>query len=164
MASVRIGIVSDTHNQLRNCARIVEIFDAAGVERIVHTGDITQAKTLRVLSRARAPFHGVFGNNDLERTSLERACGELGMCFVDPPLRVEWAGRRIAVVHDPLELDEELLQGSDVAIHGHDHRLRIERMSGTLVLNPGESAGHMTGHNAVGILDLTALDVEIRRF
>ncbi len=45
----RIGVVSDTHNNLANVARIVELFNAAGVDRVVHTGDITQAKT-------RVPF------------------------------------------------------------------------------------------------------------
>ena len=35
---MRIGIVSDTHNNLRNVARIVELFNAAGVERIVLCG------------------------------------------------------------------------------------------------------------------------------
>ena len=47
---MRIGVVSDTHNQLRNVERIVELFNAAGVSRVVHTGDITQAKTLKAIS------------------------------------------------------------------------------------------------------------------
>ena len=161
---MRIGIVSDTHNQLRNCERIVEILNAARVERVVHTGDITQAKTLRVLAGLEAPLCGVYGNNDLERPALEAACAELGLHFVDPPLRIEWAGRRIVVVHDPLEIDAALLSGCDVALHGHDHRRVIERRNGALVVNPGECAGHLTGHNAVGVLDLIRLSVEIERF
>ncbi len=161
---MRIGIVSDTHNQLRNCERIVEILNAARVERVVHTGDITQAKTLRVLAGLRAPLWGVYGNNDLERPSLEAACEELGLHFVDPPLRIEWAGRRIVVVHDPLEIDAALLSGCDVALHGHDHRRVIERRNGALVVNPGECAGHLPGHNAVGVLDLARLSVEIELF
>jgi putative phosphoesterase len=161
---MRIGIVSDTHNQLRNCERIVEIFNAARVERVVHTGDITQAKTLRVLAGLAAPLCGVYGNNDLERPSLEAACAALGLDFVDPPLRLEWAGRRISVVHDPLDIDAPLLTGSDVVLHGHDHRLVIERRNAALVVNPGECAGHMTGYNAVGVLDLASLQVEIENF
>ena len=42
---MRIGVMSDTHNHLANVARIVELLNAARVERVVHTGDITQAKT-----------------------------------------------------------------------------------------------------------------------
>ena len=161
---MRIGIVSDTHDMLRNVERIVALFDAAGVERVVHTGDITQAKTLRVFARMRAGMVGVFGNNDLERESLEAACDEYGLGLCDPPLRLEWAGRRLAVVHDPADLTEDLIASCDVALHGHDHRRRIERVNGALVVNPGECAGHMVGLNAVGVLDLERLAVEILRF
>jgi len=161
---VRIGIVSDTHNHLANCERIVGIFNAAGVERVVHTGDITQAKTLRVLAGLRAPLCGVWGNNDLERASLEAAAAELGQRFEDPPLRARWGGRQIVVVHDPLDLDAALLAGADVALYGHDHRRAIERRGAVLCVNPGECAGHLVGHNAVGILDLRTLRVEIERF
>ncbi len=161
---MRIGIVSDTHNNLRSCARIVEIFNAAGVSRVLHSGDITQAKTLRVLADLEAPLCGVFGNNDLERDSLEQACRELDLDFSDPPLRIEWAGRRILVVHDPKDLDAQQIAASDVVFHGHEHRLVLERIAGTLVVNPGECAGHMRGLNAVGLLDLSRLEVEIARF
>ena len=47
---MRIGVMSDTHNHLANVARIVELLNAARVERVVHTGDITQAKTLHALA------------------------------------------------------------------------------------------------------------------
>jgi putative phosphoesterase len=161
---MRIGVVSDTHNHLRNVARIVALFEAAGVERVVHTGDITQAKTLFAFGALEAALVGVYGNNDLERESLERAGVRLGMHFVDPPLRLEWAGRRVVVVHDPADLDAELLSGCDVALHGHDHRLRIEWQGHALCFNPGECAGHMPGLNAVGVLDLATLEPEILRF
>ena len=47
---MRVGVVSDTHDHLANVARIVEVLNAARVERVVHTGDITQPKTLTVLA------------------------------------------------------------------------------------------------------------------
>ena len=49
---MRIGIVSDTHNNLRNVAKIVELFNAARVDRVIHTGDITQAKTIHAFRHA----------------------------------------------------------------------------------------------------------------
>jgi len=51
-----------------------------------------------------------------------------------------------------------------LAFHGHTHLHRCERRNGTLLLNPGECAGHMSGHNAIGVVDLTHLEVEILRF
>src|SRR5262249_51097092 len=111
-----------------------------------------------------APLFGVFGNNDLERASLEAACTELGQHFVDPPLRVEWHGRRIVVVHDPRALDDPGHAPFDVALYGHDHRHALAPRGGPLRFNPGECAGHLPGYNRIGVLDLATLEAEILRF
>jgi hypothetical protein len=161
---MRIGIVSDTHNQLRNVARIVELFEAADVERVVHTGDITQAKTLEPFAALARPFHGVYGNNDVERERLGSTSARLGMQLCEPPLHLEWAGRRVTVVHDPKDLSPETLAGCDVALHGHDHRRTVEHRNGTLVINPGECAGHVAGLNTAGVLDLLTLEIELLEF
>ena len=161
---MRVGIVSDTHDHMANVSRIVELFNEADVDHVVHTGDITQAKTLNVFAGLEAPLVGVWGNNDLEREGLEAACLEHGMQFREGPLHLEWAGRRLVVVHDPRELTPELLHGCHVALHGHDHRHTVEMRGQTLVINPGESAGHVKGSNAVGILDLVRLQTEIVNF
>ncbi len=67
---MRIGVVSDTHNHLSNTARIVDLFNAARVDRVVHTGDITQARTLRVLAALDAPLVGVLGLTTLRAQIL----------------------------------------------------------------------------------------------
>jgi len=158
---VRIGVVSDTHNHLANVRSIVALFNAAGVARVVHTGDITQAKTLDVFAGLRAPLYGVFGNNDLERPSLDAAIERHRFVFSEPPLRLAWAQREIVVVHDPRSLDGE---PAAVALHGHTHRRVVERRGERLVFNPGECAGHLRGHNAVGVVDLATLAVELLHF
>jgi len=161
---MRIGVVSDTHNHLRNVERIVELFHDARVERVIHTGDITQPKTLTALSALRVPLCGVYGNNDLEREGLEEAARLYGMILRDPPLELFLESRRIVVVHDPLDLQRLDVGSYDVALHGHSHRCVIERAEGRLVFNPGECAGHLRGHNAVGVVDLSSLDTELLRF
>jgi hypothetical protein len=164
LGRVRIGVVSDTHDNTRNVEQIVELLAAARVERVIHTGDVTKARTLRALARLAVPVFGVWGNNDLERESLDEAVRAHGFHFVEPPLELEWWGRRIVVVHDPTDHPEPALFAGDVLLHGHDHIRRIERRNGTLVFNPGECAGHLRGHNAVGVLDLERLEVELLRF
>lgn len=159
---MRVGVVSDTHNNLRNVARIVDLFHAAAVDRVIHTGDITQAKTLVALSRLDVPLYGVFGNND-ERHALAEVAAEAGILLAEPPLRIEWAGRRIVVVHDPVDLPAPEAR-EDIALHGHTHRRRVEHFEGRLVFNPGECAGHLSGYNAVGVLDLATLDVAFLTF
>ena len=160
---MRIGVVSDTHNQLRNVRRIVELFNAARVDRVVHTGDITQARTLEVFAGLEASLVGVFGNND-ERDSLQAAAREAGIRLEEPPLSVQWHGKRLLIVHDPYFLTDENLTTHDVVLHGHTHRAVHERRSGALVFNPGECAGMLEGHNTVGVLALESLEVEWLRF
>lgn len=161
---MRIGVVSDTHNNLKNVAQIVELFNRARVDRVVHTGDISQAKTLDLLARLDAPLVGVYGNNDVEREALDAAVDRHGFRFVEPPLRLHWHDRRIIVVHDPLQFDGTLDSADELALHGHTHFYRHERKGQTLLFNPGECAGHMRGYNAVGVVDLATLATEILKF
>jgi predicted phosphodiesterase len=87
---------------------------------------------------------------------------ELGFELAEPPLELRWLGRRITVVHDRAAHPD--LAPGDVLLHGHDHRLCLERVDGTLVFNPGECAGWLEGRNAVGLLDLVRLEAEVLRF
>ncbi len=162
---MRIGVVSDTHNNLKNVARIVALFNDAGVERVIHTGDVTRPGTLERFADLDAPLIGVYGNNDMgERPELAAVARRLGFEFSAPPLDLTWHGRRILVVHDPLDFQGVISIHHDVALHGHTHRLRIERDAGRLWFNPGECAGHMPGLNAIGVLDLDTLSPAILRF
>jgi len=161
---MRIGVVSDTHNNLKNCRRIVELMNEAGVDAVFHTGDITQAKTLEVFRGLAAPLYGVFGNNDQERESLERAVATFGFHFQDPPFEAEWGGRRVVAVHDPLDFAGVLRPEHGLALHGHTHLTRMERTGDQLIFNPGECAGHMRGLNVVGVVELATLTPSLLRF
>lgn len=161
---MRIGVISDTHDNARNVARIVEVLREARVERVIHTGDITRPRTLAALAAVQVPLFGVYGNNDVERGKLAEVALDHGIHLVEPPLELVWAGRRITVVHDRGAHGRIALPGRDVLLHGHDHRYSLERANGTLIFNPGECAGWLEGRNAVGVLDLASLDAELLRF
>ena len=53
---MRIGVVSDTHNNLANCRKIVALFNEAEVDLVIHTGDVTQAKTIDVFGELSMPM------------------------------------------------------------------------------------------------------------
>jgi len=160
---MRIGVVGDTHNNLRSVERIVEIFNAARVERVVHTGDITQAKVLEGFGTLEAPLFGVWGNNDLERETLEASAARHAMQIVEGPVEYTWASRRILIAHDPLDLEKHIEPGHELALHGHTHLHRHEHFGSTLVFNPGECAGMFDRHNRVGIVDLLSLECTLHR-
>ena len=154
-----LGVVSDTHNRVDNVDKIVEIFNLHETELVIHTGDITQAKTLDRFSNLKCPLIGVFGNNDQNEIGLKEKAVEINSHFQDPPMFKDFEGKKIAILHDPLDIDNILNENKslDLVIHGHTHRYRYEKINGVIVFNPGESAGSIKGKNAIGLIDLHKL-------
>jgi putative phosphoesterase len=146
---MRIGLISDTHNLLREQARQA----LAGVDRILHAGDICTPGVLEAL-RAIAPVSAVRGNNDH------------GAWADDLPatLLVPIEGARILVVHDLATLDVDP-QGEriDVVVSGHSHRPGVEKRATVLYVNPG-SAGPRRFRLPVslGFLEIAAGRIDAR--
>ena len=65
-----IGVVSDTHNNLKNIRTIIEIFNNLEVSLTVHTGDITNKNSLNEFSNLNCQLVGVYGNNDRNELGL----------------------------------------------------------------------------------------------
>jgi uncharacterized protein len=121
-----IGVLSDTHGLVRP-----EALEAlAGVEKIVHAGDVGGNEVLEALAKI-ASVTAVRGNTDhgpwataLPRTAL-----------------VETEGGLLYVLHQLSDLDlEPSAAGVRVVIYGHSHAPSVEAADGVLYLNPG-SAG-----------------------
>ena len=157
---MKIGVVSDTHNNIANVKKIINIFNYNRVDYVIHTGDITNTKTLEQCSSLRANLIGVFGNNDREETGLQDKAKELGFQFLEPPSSIKLNGREIAIFHEPEPIDDYIKNNSsvDLILHGHTHRYREESFNETKIFNPGESAGIIKGKNAVGLVDLNSLN------
>ena len=158
-----VGVVSDTHNNIKNIENIINIFNKEDVDLVIHTGDISKAETLSLFSRLDCPMVGVFGNNDRFEKGLKEVCYEYNFNFQDPPLSLTLEDKKIAIFHEPELIDRYIKEHIDVQliIHGHTHRYREETLNDIIFFNPGESAGSLEGKNALGIINLDNL--EIRR-
>lgn len=157
-----IGIVSDTHNNIKNIRRIISIFNDAGVGSVVHTGDITNSDSLEIFSELNCDFYGVFGNNDRNELGLVEVAIKHGFDIRNPPFKLNLENRMIAIFHEPDLIDDYLSQDSnlDIVLHGHTHRYREEQINNTLLFNPGESAGIVPGKNSIGIINLKNLTID----
>ncbi len=157
-----LGVVSDTHNQFQHVDTIVEIFNNHKVDLVVHTGDITQAKTLSRFSRLNCPLIGVYGNNDLEEKGLKDIAIQNGFNFHNPPFLLKVSNKKIAIFHEPEDIENFLKKEPSIQliVHGHTHRYRNEKMGNVKIINPGECAGIFKGKNAVGVLNLEDLSFE----
>jgi putative phosphoesterase len=150
VATIRVGVVSDTHCPEfldRLPPRVGELL--AGVDLILHAGDISSLETLAELGRI-APVEAVHGDHDRGLDLPSRRVIEVG-------------GRRIGIVHgnrshlieEPATLTGTLTLGlwwpkaglyrwlraafpdADAIVYGHTHLADVRRQRGVLLFNPG---------------------------
>ena len=159
---MKIGVVSDTHNNHKNIEIIIDIFNDERVPIVIHTGDITNANTLEQFSKLDSKFIGVYGNNDRNESGLIEVAQRNNFQFQEPPKRLNLLDREIVIFHEPDNIEQFLSENKmiNVVLYGHTHRYENNTKNGVLYFNPGESAGMQKGRNAVGILDLTSLEAK----
>ncbi|HMG85983.1 MAG TPA: metallophosphoesterase family protein [Terracidiphilus sp.] len=120
---MKIGVVSDTHGLLRP-----EVLPAlAGVERILHLGDVGDPAILKSLEKL-APVTAIHGNVDRS-----------GPCSRLPETEVLLLeGHYIYMLHDvqTLHLDPAPAKFAAV-LYGHSHKPHIAHRKGVLYFNPG---------------------------
>jgi len=156
---VRIGIISDTHDNVPKIKEAVSIFNMKGVGFVIHAGDYIAPFSIAPLEKLRCEYVGVFGNNDGEKAGLTRKSGER---IKIPPRLVDIDGKKILVLHEPNELDTlTKSQSYDIIVYGHTHNPVIEKQDKTLVINPGECCGWLTGKSTIALVDLDNLIAEI---
>ena len=160
---MKIGVVSDTHNNLKNIEIIINIFNDEKVPIVIHTGDISNAITLQKFSRLNSELIGVYGNNDRYESGLKQVAQKNNFQFQEPPRRLSLLDREIVIFHEPDNIDQFLSENKfiNVVLYGHTHRYENNTKNGILYFNPGESAGMQKGSNAIGILNL--IDLEAKR-
>ena len=187
---LEVGILSDTHIPYRLKQLPPSVFEAFhGVDVILHAGDVDRPETLKPLRRI-APVYAVRGNVHVLDLSTGGAAlpAVIELCLAGQSLVLThgcpgslvglwFKGRdlimRLLNASDTARVNARIAHrlvavhaGADILIFGHTHRAYVERVSQTLVVNPGAvcptlrerpSVARMTlcqGRALVGILPL----------
>jgi uncharacterized protein len=120
---MQLGLISDTHGLLRPEA----VAALAGVDLILHAGDIGRPEVLEELERI-APVRAVRGNVD--------AAAEWPA--VPLQLQAECNGIRLFMIHDLSHLRPDmLLPRPEIIVFGHSHKPALYAQDGIHYLNPG---------------------------
>lgn len=133
----RVNIISDTHGYLS--PELMAAID--GCDLLVHAGDITSESDWAELCASVPTIKAVLGNNDYYRDYGPE---------VDRLNIFVYEGLRFSVAHYREDLP---VHSSDVAVCGHTHRAKMERVGGCLVINPG-SASYPRGMRGATIAQL----------
>lgn len=132
-AKLLLGVVSDTHDRFDPALRTL----FAGVDFILHAGDITGPDVLQTLEQL-APVRAVRGNNDGGAWSAALPAARVERFLEVPVLVVHILGS----VAEPTLSVQFLLQAEQprVVVSGHSHQGLLAVKDRCLFFNPG-SAG-----------------------
>lgn len=156
---MRIGLLSDTHDNIPLIRRACELFNHLGVDMVIHCGDYIAPFSLNPMNEILGcSYSGVFGNNDGERDGLIRASGGK---IEQGPKTLHIGGWDILVCH---QLPNSLPTGEKgyrLIAHGHTHIPAVKMDKDCLLVNPGECCGWLYGGSTVAVVDLERLTGEI---
>lgn len=157
---MKVGVIADTHDNLKALDYLVSDLEVEGVEVVLHAGDFISPFTIPRLAEFSGGVYGVFGNNDGDRQTLKEKAQNTDVNLTESPFELELAGREIVVSHRPESLPDS--EATDVLIHGHSHSPRVEKTGRSLILNPGEAGGWLSGTTHFALLELEDLTAKIR--
>jgi len=158
---MKIGIISDTHDNIQNIKKVIQKLKEERVEAVIHCGDFCAPFSVALLKELGVPVHAVFGNVDGDKVKLlERKPqnviihGEFGEIKLD--------NRKIAFVHYP-EIAKALAIGNKYGLvcYGHKHISIIEKISNTIFVNPGEVTNFL-GKSSYTIYDTIKNTIQIK--
>ena len=146
---MKIGIISDSHDDVNNVNKAINIFQEEKVKAIIHAGDIISPpiiKEFKKLTDGGVKFFGIFGNNDGEKKGLENAFSYINGELLGDEGKIEIDGLKICIYHGQDTHKKEKIINSqkfDIFIYGHSHTkdsvVVKNKKRETIVLNPGSS-------------------------
>ena len=158
---MKIGVISDTHDNMPLVKKAVGAFNEAGVSQVLHAGDMVSPFVRQAFEGLKAPMLYVFGNNEGEIAGTYKLFKGFAEVQSGPVVR-EFGGRRVYLNHEPHCLESLAKSGDfDIIIYGHTHNIDVRTVGHTLIVNPGECCGYLTGHSTVAIVDTEKMSAEI---
>jgi putative phosphoesterase len=156
-----IGIMADSHDNLPAIQKAVRLFKDAGCELVIHAGDFVAPFAARELEVLDCPVKAVFGNCDGEKKGLEKALASFGEIQKEPFV-FSHKGRKYFLTHVPADLRRQAASGQyDIIVFAHTHSPEIQKKGRTLIVNPGECGGWVSGKSTVALVDIETLSAEI---
>jgi putative phosphoesterase len=135
---MKIGILSDTHDQSTWVQRALELFRHHGAECLLHCGDIESPETVALF--AGWDIHFVYGNCDWNRRALAANMKAIGATNHEKYGHLERGGLTLGWTHgdDANLLHDLIVSGAyDFVFHGHTHIAGEKEAGPTRVINPG---------------------------
>ena len=156
-----IGVMSDSHDNCVAIQQAVRLFKDWNCDLVIHAGDFVAPFAARELAHLQCPVKAVFGNCDGEIKGLEKTLQPFGE-IREAPFVFLHADQKILITHIHVSVGKYAAsQKYRVIVFGHTHKPEIRKTHDTLLLNPGETGGWLTGRGTVALLDPATWEAEI---
>ena len=66
---MKIGIISDTHDDVGNVQKAIEMFNVERVQYVIHAGDYICPGIVKEFEKLNSKLIGVLGNNDEDEST-----------------------------------------------------------------------------------------------
>jgi putative phosphoesterase len=154
------GVLGDTHASADRTWRIVDhvgnLFQRAGVDLILHAGDVGQATILKELQQI-APVVAVRGNAD--SPDLIESLPDQVWIEVGSRTALLLHGHRGKTGRAAARAAAQ--PGIDLIVYGHSHKPLIEREGDTILFNPGSpTERRWNPHFGVGLIAVSDESIE----
>lgn len=161
---MKIGIISDTHDDVGNTKKAIEVFKKEKIDFIVHLGDYISPPIVRLFDGLK--LVGIFGNNDGYKFVLSKAFGEIKGEIKGDFGIIEADGCKIALYHGEFaEISEALAKSKeyDAVFTGHWHKTKIEKIGSTVFLSIGSAKKEFAENSkpVIGIFETSTRKVRI---
>jgi len=159
---MKIGVMSDTHDNLSNTTAVLGTYREQGIDTIIHCGDLTSPDMVSHYEGFRVIL--TIGNMDHTTGSIKKRLEKMREDnFVGMVFKGKLGGVPIAATHSHLEGKiMKLVQTGRFKwiFHGHTHEKRDEVVKGVRIVNPGALGGLGRESRTFCVVDLDAGDVE----
>jgi putative phosphoesterase len=141
---MKLGIISDTHDDINSVKSAIKIFNSNNVAYVFHAGDYVFPGIVLEFGNLNddIKFIGILGNNDGESIGLVNSFRSIS---ADLPLdfgEYKVDNLLIGIYHGTnTNLTNSLILGNryDIFIYGHTHKKDTRKIGKTQLFNPGSA-------------------------
>ena len=137
---MKIGIVSDTHDNEPNTLLALKHLTDLGCDILFHCGDLAHSDTLKLIAQNFSnPIYIVGGNADLNEEEILHVVKKYShITYNSKYIEIEFDQINFVIVHK--DLDAKMLATQlhpDYLFYGHTHKPWKEKIGNTTLVNPG---------------------------
>ncbi|MEM1574890.1 MAG: metallophosphoesterase [Nitrososphaerota archaeon] len=159
-----IGIISDTHDNLIKIREAVSKLNEMNVELVLHAGDFVSPFTIKEFQNLKSRMITVFGNNDGDKNLLTQKLIQINALVNNFFAVLDIDGLKIFLTHgDDIKAIDNIIKINlfDLLIRGHTHKKEVKKEGKTLIINPGEVCGYLSGESTIAIFNTISKEAKI---